>query len=87
MNVNQRWLRDHNRIKRLTWSGIAGAAALWLISFYASIPAAFGATVHEAWFGFASIVTFIGATGLTIASGLGISAVLSDDKPLDGSNG
>lgn len=84
--INERWKRDHRHLQRLTGVGITGATALWVLSFYASMPAVFGATVHEAWFGFASIATFLGAIGLTIGSGIGVAALLTDDPPLSGSN-
>lgn len=84
--INSRWLRDHRRLLRLTSAGVVSAAALWVLSFFASYPAAFSATAHEAWFGAASIVTFVGAVGLTIASGVGVSALISDDPPLSGDN-
>lgn len=84
--INERWKRDHSKVIRLTSAGAASSGACWLISFYASVPAVFGASVHEAWFAFASIVTFIGAVGLTIGTGVGISALVTDDPPLPGQN-
>ncbi len=84
--VNERWQRDHRHLQRLTAAGIFTAGILWLLSFYASMPAAFNATVHEGWFGFASIVTFIGAVGLSIGSGIGIIGLLTDDPPSAGDN-
>lgn len=83
--INERWKRDHSHRQRLTGAGIAGATVLWLLSFYASMPAAW-VTMHEVWFTFASITTFLGALSLTIGSGFGISALLTDDEPLTGSN-
>ncbi len=84
--VNVRWARDHYNLQKLTGAGTLAAAVLWLLSFYASIPAAFSGTAHESWFGFASIVTFVGAVGLTIGAGIGAAALLTDDPPLEGSN-
>lgn len=85
--INARWQRTHDNLLRQTGAGAGGAVILWTVSFYASMPAAFGASVHEGWFAFASIVTFVGAVGLTIGAGIGVSALLSDDRPLDGANG
>lgn len=84
--VNERWQRDHYNLQKQTVIGTLAAGTLWLLSFYASMPAAFGASAHELWFGFASITTFLAATGLTAASGIGVFALLTDDPPLEGGN-
>ncbi len=84
--VNERWVRSHYNLQKQTAAAIVGAAALWLLSFYASIPAGFSSTAHEAWFGFSSIVTFGGALALTIGAGIGAFALLTDDPPMEGSN-
>jgi hypothetical protein len=84
--VNEHWVRNHRYMQRLTGAGAASSAVLWLLSFYASIPAGFSASAHEAWFGFASIVTFVGAVGVTIGVGIGVAALLTDDPPTSGAN-
>lgn len=84
--VNERWQRDHRNLQKQTGAGVAGAAVLWLLSFYASIPAGFSGSAHEAWFGFLFLVTFVGAVGMTGASGVGAFALLTDDPPLEGGN-
>lgn len=86
--INERWKRDHSHLQRLTGAGIVTAAGLWTISYFAATAGEWGAGASfvQGWFGFSSAATFLGAVGLTIGSGIGVSALLTDDKPLSGSN-
>lgn len=86
--VHERWERSHRHLQRLTGVGALVAASLWTVSYFAATVAGWGtgASFVEGWFGFASLATFAGAIGTTVGVGIGVSALLTDDAPLPGSN-
>lgn len=86
--INSRWQRDHIYVVRLTSAGALAAASLWAVSYFTSSIASWntGASFHEGWLGFASAAAFLVAIGLSIGTGFGVAALLTDDPPLPGSN-
>lgn len=83
--VNQPWARDNRFIKRLTCWGVALGVTLWPISYQLSFGAS-NETFHASWVGALSIVTFLGAAGVTIATAVGVGIVVTDEPPLEGQN-
>lgn len=82
--VNARWQRDQNRFKKIAGYLAALAGPSWLISYAASGP--IYTMPQWQWFTAVSTVTMVVAIGCSIGTAVIGGIMLTNDKPLSGSN-
>lgn len=83
--INEHWKRDNTFVKKLTLLGVGVTPVLWFVSYQMAWPA-MQASGPWQWFSAVSVATLLGSIAGTIATLIGIGAVVTDVPPLEGSN-
>lgn len=82
--VNERWARDQRAFQRGVAYLVALAAPLWTVSYQMSGPVY---TMPQwQWFAAVSVVSLVAAIGCTIGAAVFTGLMITNEKPLPGSN-
>lgn len=82
--INQRWARDQWQFKKGAAYLVALAAPLWFVSYQMSGP--IYTMPQWQWFTAVSVFSLLAAVGCTIGAAVCAGIVLTNEKPLPGSN-